>query len=108
MSTIFDKIRLQPSFPSRIFERIKHIKVQHRAIGISFRLSVTGGLIVALLSLIVPFSPLFPFGKLIGSALPVKTQAVEIGLISVDVMETTELTILSSEKGDRNFGQKPH
>ena len=107
MNTTFDKIKLQPSFTFRILERIKHLKIQPRATGIPFGLSVAGGLIVALLSLTVPFSPLFSFGRLIGSVLPAKTHAAEIGLIPVDVMEITELTIFSSEKGDGDFGQKP-
>ena len=107
MSTTFDKIKLQPSFTFRIVERIKQIKIQPRATGIPLGLSVAGGLIVALLSLTVSFSPLFPLGRLVGSALPAKTHAAEIGLIPVDVMEITELTIFSSEKGDRDFGQKP-
>ena len=108
MSTTFAKIKLQPGFTFRIVERIKHIKVQPRATGMPFGLSAAGGLIVALLSLTVPFSPLFPLGGLIGSALPANTQVVEVGLIPVDMMEMTELTILSSQKGDGEFGQKPH
>ena len=108
MSTTFDKIKLQPSFTFRIVERIKQIKIQPRATGIPFGLSVAGGLIVALLSLTVSFSSLFPLGRLVGSALPAKTHAAEIGLIPVDVMEITKLTIFSSEKGGRDFGQKPH
>ena len=108
MSTTFDEIKLQPGFTFRIVERIKQIKIQPRATGIPFGLSVAGGLIVALLSLTLPFSPVFPLGGLIGSALPAKTQAAEIGLIPVDVMEITELPLLSSEKGDRDFGQKSH
>ena len=108
MSTTFDKIKLQPSFTFRIVEQIKQIKIQPRATGIPLGLSVAGGLIVALLSLTVPFSSLFALDRLVGSALPAKTHAAEIGLIPVDVMEITELTIFSSEKGDGDFGQKPY
>ena len=70
-------------------------------------LSVTGVLIVAFLSLTVPHSPLYPIEKLIGSAIPSKTQVPEIGVIPVDTVEVTEITILSNEKSDGDFGKKP-
>ena len=108
MRTTLDEIELRPGFTFRIVERIKQIKIQPRATGIPLGLSVAGGLMVALLSLTVSFSPLFPLSRLARSALPAKTHAAEIGLIPVDVMEITELTIFAGEKKDRDFGQKPH
>ena len=68
MSVTFNEIKLQMSFTFRVLERIRQIKIQPRGTGIPFGLSVTGGLIVVLLS----------------------------------------FTILSSEKGDGDFGQEPH
>ena len=108
MSTTFAQMKFQPSLALRRVERIKRIKIQPRTTRIPFTLSITGGLIVALLNLTVPFNLLFPLGELIGSVLPAKTQAAKIGLIPVDVMEITKLPLLSSEKGDRDFGQKSH
>ena len=107
VSTTSDKIKLQPSLTFRIVERIKQVKIEPPTTGTPSGFSAAGGFIVALLSLTVPFSSLFALDRLVGSALPAKTHAAEIGLIPVDVMEITELTIFSSEKRDRDFGQKP-
>ena len=108
MSTTFAQMKFQPSLALRSVERIKRIKIQPRTTGTPFGLSVAEGLIVALLSLTVPFSPLFSLGRLIGSALPAKMQTVEVGLIPVDMMDMMERTSLSNEKKDNDFGQKPH
>lgn len=72
-----------------------------------YGVSTATGLIIALLSLTVPHSPIYPIGQWIGSALPSKTQVPEVGVIPVDTIEVTDITILSSEKGDGDFGQKP-
>jgi len=70
-------------------------------------LSIATGLAVLLLSLASPYSPLYPIGELIGSALPVQTQVAEKGVIPVDAVNVTKVTILSSDKGKKDFGQKP-
>ena len=109
MTATFEGHRLQPSFTFRIVEMMKETKIQPapHSPALPLGLSITGILIVALLSFTVPFSPLFPMGQWIGSALPSKMQVPEIGVIPVDTIEITEITILSSEKGDGDFGQKP-
>ena len=109
MSTTFDQQKLQPAFTLRLVEMIKRTKIQPgpRTPAIPVGLSVTGVLMAAFLSLTVPFSPLYPIGTLIGSALPAETQVAEVGVIPVDTVEITEITILSSEKGDADFGQRP-
>ena len=57
---------------------------------------------LALLSLIVLFGPPPPFGT---GHIP-KGQVSEVDLIQGNVMEIRELTILSGEKADTDFGQK--
>ena len=108
VSTICDQIKCQPSFASHIVERIKHIKIRPRATRIPFGLSVTGGFIVTLLNLTVPFSPVFLLGKLVEAVPPATAQVAEISLIPVSLLEMTEPIIRSSEMEDRQFGQKPH
>ena len=109
MTTTFDEMKLQPGFTFRIVELIKGAKIQPipRSTGIPLGLSITAGLLALLLSLTIPLSPLYPIGELIGSALPSKTQVAEGGVIPMDTIEVTEITILSSEHGEGDFGQKP-
>ncbi len=109
MSTTFEQYRLQPSFTFRIMEMIKETKIQsapHKTT-LPWGISIAAGLVAIFISFTVPFSPLFPIGTLIGSALPTQTQVAEFGEIPVDTIEITEITVLSTEKGDRDFGQKP-
>jgi len=109
MNTTFDEMKLQPSFTFRIVEAIKGTKIQAppSKMTLPFGASVAAGLIALLLSLAIPQSPLYPIGELIGSALPSQMQVPEIGVIPVDMVEVTEITILTSEKDDGDFGQKP-
>jgi N-acetylneuraminic acid mutarotase len=107
MTTTFDEVRLQPGFTFRVIEAVKRTKIQSAPYkpALPFGISATGIMIALMLSMTIPQSPLYPIGQLIGSALPSQTQVADDGLIPVDTIEITEITILTSEKGD--FGQKP-
>jgi len=109
MSATFEGHRLQPSFTFRIVEIIKGTKIQSASTTkwIPFGVSGAMGLIALLLSWSVPYNPLYPIGELIGSALPSRTQVAETGVIPVDATVVTQITILSSESGKKDFGQKP-
>ena len=108
MSTIFDEKKWQPSLAFRIVEQIKRIRIQPRTTRRSSALSITGGVIVVLLSLTIPSSFLLSLSGLIGATLSAKMQTAEVDLIPVDMMDMPERTILSNEKKDNDFGQKPH
>ena len=69
-------------------------------------LSAAGGVILLLLSLSLPYSPLYPLGKWLGGSLPLKTQVTEDGELPVDV-EATRVAILGAEGEDGNFGRRP-
>ena len=99
MSTTFDEMKLQPSFTFRVVEAIKRTKIQAppSKATLPFGVSVATGLIALVLSMTIPLSPLYPIGTLIGSALPSQTQVPEVGVIPVDVVNITEITIFSSE-----------
>lgn len=109
MTTTFDTVRLQPSFTFRVIEAIKRTKIQTAPpkTALPFGVSVAAGLIALLLSLTIPKSPLYPIGRLIGSALPIQTHVPVVGEIPVNTIEVTEVTILSSEKEGPDFGQEP-
>ncbi len=107
MSATFEEMRLQPSFTFRVVEALKRTKIQSppSKATLPFGLSVAGGLVVLLLSLSVPHSPLYSIGQLIGSALPSKTQVPEVGVIPVDTIEITKIVSLSIADGE--CGTKP-
>jgi len=109
MTTTFDEMKLQPSFTFRVVEAIKRTRIQTgpSKTALPFGVSAAVGLIALVLSLMVPHSPLYPIGELIGSALPSKTQVPEVGVIPVEMVDITKITILSSERGKKDFGQKP-
>ena len=107
METAYDK--LHPSFTFRLVELIKRTKIHPlpQSTPLPFGLSVSAGLILALFSLTMSISPLYPIGQWIGAALPTDSQITAVGEISADVVQISEITILSGENADGDFGQKP-
>ena len=104
----FAERKLQPGFTGRIIELIKGTQIQtapHKT-ALPLGLSAAGGVIILLLSLGIPQSPLYPVGEWLGGPLPLKTQAFENGELAVDA-EATEVTMLGGEQVDGGFGQKP-
>ncbi|MDE0042603.1 MAG: hypothetical protein OXT74_11255, partial [Candidatus Poribacteria bacterium] len=69
-------------------------------------LSAAGGVIILLLSLSIPQSPLYPVGVWLGGPLPLKTRVFENGELAVDA-QAAEVAILGSEHADGSFGQQP-
>ena len=109
MTTTFEQMRLQPGFTFHVVELIKQTKitVPPSKMALPFGISAAAGLIVLMLSLSIPYSPLYPIGQLIGSALPSQTQVPEDGVIPVDTIEITQIVSLSPEMNDGDFGKKP-
>ena len=106
--TAFAERKLQPGFTARIIELIKGTQIQtapHKT-ALPLGLSAAGGVIILLLSLSFPQSPLYPVGEWLGGPLPLKTRIFENGEIAVDA-EATEVAILGSQQVDGGFGQKP-
>ena len=100
--------KLQPGFTARVIELVKDAKIQtvpHKT-ALPLGLSAAGGVILLLLSLSIPHSPLYPLGEWLGGALPLNTQVVEDGELPVDA-EATRVAILGAEGEDGDFGQKP-
>ncbi len=73
--TTFAERKLQPGFTARIIELIKGTQIQtapHKT-ALPLGLSVAGGVILLLLSLSIPQSPLYPVGEWLGGPLPLNT-----------------------------------
>ena len=106
--TAFAERKLHPGFTASIIELIKGTQIQsapHKT-ALPLGLSAAGGVIILLLSLSIPQSPLYPVGEWLGGPLPLKTRVFENGELAVDA-EATEVTILGGEQEDGTFGQEP-
>ncbi len=106
--TAFAERKLQPGFTARVVELISNAKIQtapHKT-ALPLGLSAAGGVILLLLSLSIPHSPLYPVGEWLGGSLPLKTKVVENGDLPVDA-QATRVAILGAEGKDGDFGQKP-
>ena len=107
--TAFAERKLHPGFTARITELIKGTQIQsapHKT-ALPLGLSAAGGVIILLLSLSIPQSPLYPLGEWLGGALPLKTRVFENGELAVDA-EATEVAMLGGEHADGTFGQEPN
>ena len=99
--TTFADRKLQPGFTARIIELIKGTPIQtapHKT-ALPLGLSAAGGVIILLLSLSIPQSPLYPVGEWLGGPLPLQTRVLEHGELAVDA-EATEVSILGGEQRD--------
>ena len=108
LPTAFADTQLQPGFTPQVLELIKDAQIQmapHKS-ALPLGLSAAGGVIILLLSLSVPRSPLRPLGEWLRGPLLTKTQVTEGGEIPVDD-EATQVAVLANEDGDDTFGQKP-
>ena len=106
--TAFAERKLQPGFTPRVVELISNAKIQtapHKT-ALPLGLSAAGGLILLLLSLSLPHSPLYPLGEWLGGSLPLKTHVVEDGDLPVDA-EATRVAILGAEGEAGDFGGRP-
>ncbi len=106
--TAFAERRLQPGFTARVVEFISDTKIQtapHKT-ALPLGLSAVGGIILLLLSVSLPHSPLYPFGEWLGGSLPLKTHVVEDGDLPVNA-QATRVAILGAEGEDGDFGRRP-
>lgn len=108
MSKTYEGQKLQPGFTFRIVEMVKHIKIQPapRTPWLPFGLSAATGIVLTVLMFSPHLMSLTPLGALLGSPMPSETKVMEVGELPVDVLEISEITFLSSEKGDGNDGAK--
>jgi RNA polymerase sigma factor (sigma-70 family) len=105
MSMTFEQKKLTAGFTFRILEGAKQIKIQPIPLtkGLSLGLSLATGLILTVLGL-NPFIHFDQFTFPANSPLPVEAQVLKIGEIPVDVVKTSNISVISSGVGKGNGG----
>ncbi len=108
MDTAFEGQRLPAGFTFRIVEAVKRIKIEPmpRMAGLPWGLSLAAGIIVTVLSLNPHVIMTSDIAMPAGSPLSAEAKAPESGEIAVDILETSEVSIVASKQGDDN-GAKP-
>jgi len=106
ISTTFDQQKLQPSFTFRIVEMVKRIKIKPAPSKplLPLGLSAATGIVLTVMMLSPHLISLTLFGALLGSPLPSETKVTQVGELPVDVLDISEITFLSSDRGDGDSG----
>jgi RNA polymerase sigma factor (sigma-70 family) len=111
MDTAFEGQRLPAGFTFRIVEAVKRIKIHPmpRVAGLPWGLSLAMGIIITVLSLNPQMNITSDMAIPTGSPLPVEAKVLKAGEIPVDILETSEISVISSKQGDGDGGepQKP-
>ena len=107
MNTTFEEQRLQAAFTFRIVQAVKRIKIQPmpRMTGLPWGLSLAAGIIVAVLSLNPHLGLLKPKVISASSLFPVDGKAPKTGEIPVDILETSQVSIIVSGQEGSNGAQ---
>ncbi len=106
MDRAFEGERLQASFTFRVMEAIKRIKINPmpRTAGLPWGLSLAAGVIITVLSL----SPYMNISSHIapptGLPLPAEMKVLQTGEISVDILKTSQTSVIANNKGDGDDG----
>jgi len=106
MDTAFEGQKLQASFTFRVVDAIKHVKINPmpRIAGLPWGLSVAMGIIIAVLSLNPHMSTSSDMAIPTGSPISTKIKILKTGEIPVDILKTSEISIISSKQGDSDGG----
>ncbi len=106
MNTMFDKVKLQPSFTFRVVEAVKRMKIQSppQVSALPWGFSAAAGLMLSILMFSAPYFPLLLFGRPPGSLLPNQAQLIESDAISVTLVSVADIPILAGgqESGSAN------
>ena len=108
MNTTFEGQRLQAGFTFRVVEAVKRMKINPmpRMAGLPLGLSLAMGIIITVLSLSphisIPSDMLIPAG----SPLPLEAKVLKAGEIPVDLLETSQISLMASKQG-YGHGSKP-
>jgi len=102
MDTAFEGQKIPAGFTLRIVEAVRHIKINPmpRVAGLPWGLSLAAGIIIAALALnphlSIPSNTAYPAS----SPLPIKARVLKTGEIPVDILKTSNVSIISSKQGD--------
>ncbi len=102
MDTAFEGRKLPIGFTFHIVEAIKRIKIHPmpRLASLPWGLSLAAGIIVTLLSLNPHLSITGDIDIPAGSLIPAEAKALKTGEIPVDILETSEISIIVSKQED--------
>ncbi len=106
MDTAFEGQRLPAGFTFRIVEAVKRIKINPmpRTAGLPWGLSLAAGIVITVLSL----SPYMNISSHIapptGLPLPAEMKVPKTGEIPVDILKTSEISVIFSRQGDGDGG----
>ncbi len=108
MDTAFEGQRLPAGFTFRIVEAVKRIKIEPmpRMAGLPWGLSLAAGIIVTVLSLNPHVSMTSDTAMPAGSPLSAEAKMLEAGEIAVDIMKTSEISIIASKQGSDNSAKQ--
>jgi RNA polymerase sigma factor (sigma-70 family) len=104
MNTAFEGQRLQASFTFRIVEAVKRIKINPmpRVAGLPWGLPFAIGIFITVLSLNPHISLQNSMSIPAGASIPSESRVLRTGEIPVDILKTSEISVMSSKQGDGN------
>jgi N-acetylneuraminic acid mutarotase/predicted DNA-binding protein (UPF0251 family) len=107
MDTAFQGQRLQASFTFRVVDAIRRIKIHPapRMTGLPWGLSFAVGIVITVLSLNPHMTITSDMAIPTVSPLPVETKLLKTGEIAVDILKTSEISVISSKQGDGDGGE---
>jgi len=107
MGETLEQQRLQATFTFRIVEMVKHIKIHPVSTmkNLPWGLSLATGIIIAVMIFNPALISFNHIGTPIYSPLPVESKVLKVGEIPVDVVKTSNITILSSKMGKGKGGE---
>jgi RNA polymerase sigma factor (sigma-70 family) len=107
MTATFEGQRLKAGFTFNIVEMVKNIRINpvSTANGLPWGLSLATGILITILSLNPYVSIPIQLNTFSGSPLFSESKVLKVGEIPVDVVKTSEMTFLSSKKGNKDGGK---
>jgi RNA polymerase sigma factor (sigma-70 family) len=108
MTATFEGQRLKAGFTFRIVETVKNIRINPVSTtnGLPWGLSLVTGILITILSLNPYTSIPIQLNTFSGSPLFSESRVLKVGEIPVDVVKTSETTFLSSNKGNKDGGER--
>ncbi len=107
MGTAYERQKLQATFTFRVVEAVKRIKIPpvQRATTLPWGLSLTAGIIMAILSFNPHLNLINPQDFPSASPLPVEVKLLKTGEIPAEVLKTSQTLAIASRPGDGDGGK---
>ena len=107
MSRSYEQRELPVTFTFRIVEAVKRIKINPmpRMAGLPWGLSLAIGVLITVLSLNPRVSVPSDMAIPTASPLPVETKVLKTGEIPVEILKTSQISVIASKQGDGDSGK---